>query len=128
MITHETIILAAPGLPDDGSLDALLSEIADLEARCAHNYFVEQHVKGRDWNELKSELSRRFGLTHRPFSSLASRVDGLAKGVRGYGGRGNPSRGALAASTAMQERSSRQPAKPLAGSRHRATAIDDRSW
>ena len=82
MITHETLILAAPGLPDDASLDALLSEIAELEARCAHTYFVERHVKGRDWNELKSELSRRFGLTHRQFSSVASAVDGLAKGVR----------------------------------------------
>ena len=82
MITHESLILAAPGLPDDASLDALLSEIAELEARCAHTYFVERYVKGRDWNELKSELSRRFGLTHRQFSSVASAVDGLAKGVR----------------------------------------------
>jgi IS605 OrfB family transposase len=82
VITHETLILAAPGLPDDASLDALLGEIAELEARCAHSYFVERHVKGRSWNELKSELSRRFGLTHRQFSSVASWVDGLAKGVR----------------------------------------------
>jgi IS605 OrfB family transposase len=82
VITHETLILAAPGLPDDVSLDRLLEEIAVLEARCAHRYFVERHVKGRDWNALKSELARRFGLTHRQFSSVASWVDGLAKGIR----------------------------------------------
>jgi len=45
-------------------LDAPLSEIAGLEARCARTYFVERHVKGRRWNELKSELSRRATPSH----------------------------------------------------------------
>jgi len=49
VITHETLVLAAPSLPDDGSLDVLLCEIAELEAGCAHTYFVERHVKGRSW-------------------------------------------------------------------------------
>lgn len=81
-ITYETMVMAAAGpIPGDASLHDVLDEIARLNTACANRYFVERHVKGGDWNELKSSLSRRFGLTHRQFSSISAVVDGKAKAV-----------------------------------------------
>ena len=100
MITHETLILAAPGLPDDASLDALLSEIAELEARCAHTYFVERYVKGRD--RKPSARLRRAGKTC-------------------------PRRAARDHCHAGAILSPASKAVPLAGSRHRMTATDDKT-
>lgn len=81
-ITHETLVLglAAP-LPGGAGLHPALDAIAALSAACAHRYFVERHIKGGDWNELKSGLSRRFGLTHRQFSGIAATMDGKASAV-----------------------------------------------
>lgn len=81
MITYETLVLSADGFPDGVSVDSLLSEVAELEARCAHAYFVARHVKGMAWGALKRDMPKRFGLTNRQFSSVGYVVDGMAKGI-----------------------------------------------
>ena len=81
MITHETLVLGADGLPDGVTLDGFLSEVAGLQERCAHAYFVERHVHGKPWAELKRGMPGRFGMTHRQFSSVSFLVDGQVSGI-----------------------------------------------
>ena len=67
------------------------------------------HV-GSDWRRYSRELGKARA---RARATTPVGEAGASSRPRGYGGREKPSRGALRATTAMQERSCRQPAKPF---------------
>lgn len=81
--THETMVLACgSALPQGVTLEQALGDIAAHMAGAAHVYFVERHVHGTPWKDLKKSLSDRFGLTDRQMSSVAFLVDGKTVGIR----------------------------------------------
>ena len=86
MITYETLVLG--GRTEDkreiplDQVEAIFDRAAEVMARASHSYFVEAHVRGRPLAELKVEMSRSFGLTHRHFTAIRMTVDGKVAGIR----------------------------------------------